>query len=42
MKKTFSCISDNLEKIPKELTESNNLKFPNVHENLSDMVEFQK
>ena len=42
MKKTFSCISDNLENIPKELIESKNLKFPNIHENLIDMVEFSK
>lgn len=42
MKKTFSCVSDKLENIPKELTESKNLKFPNVHENLIDMVEFSK
>uniref|UniRef100_A9ABB0 Uroporphyrinogen decarboxylase (URO-D) n=1 Tax=Methanococcus maripaludis (strain C6 / ATCC BAA-1332) TaxID=444158 RepID=A9ABB0_METM6 len=42
MKKTFSCISDNLENIPKELIESKNLKFPNIHENLIDMVKFSK
>ena len=31
MKKSFSCVSDNLEDISQDMIKENDLKFPEVH-----------